>query len=168
MRLMPIQLLDAFQSSFKDEYRFFAGLYFLYRALILGAFAYMRTLTAFYIVVQIQLTVVLALHAIFQPYKSRRHNIVDALLFTNLAFINGITLSNYTASLVNGIKSSIIGLAGLQSLLISLPLLIVVIIGLEKAVGANKKRRRMKMSHSERFKDLPPLRGDETPYQKIQ
>ena len=170
-RLMPIQLLDAFQSSFKDEYRFFAGLYFLYRALILGAFAYARTLTSFYIVVQIQLTVVLALHAIFQPYKSRRHNIVDALLFTNLAFINGITLSNYMASLVNSIKGkagSIIGLAGLQSLLISLPILIVIMIGLEKAVGAYKKRRRMKMSHSEGFKDLPPLRGDETPYQRIQ
>ena len=170
-RLMPIQLLDAFQSSFKDEYRFFAGLYFLYRALILGAFAYARTLTAFYITVQIQLTVVLALHAIFQPYKSRRHNIVDALLFTNLAFINGITLSNYTASTVNGIKMtarSIHGMAGLQSLLISLPLLIVIIIGLEKAVGAYKKRRRMKVSFSGRFKVLPPLRGDETPYEKIQ
>ena len=168
-RLMPIQLLDAFQSSFKDEYRFFAGFYFLYRALILGAFAYSRTLTAFYITVQIQLTVVLALHAIFQPYKSRRHNIVDALLFTNLAFINGLSLSNYTASIVNSLKMttrSIHAMASVQNLLISLPLLIVVIIAVEKVLAAYKARRRMKRSQSQRFGVLPPLRGDET-YEKL-
>ena len=36
-RVIPIQLLDAFQSLFKDEFCFFARLYFLYRAVVLGA-----------------------------------------------------------------------------------------------------------------------------------
>ena len=31
-KLMPIQLLDSFQNPFKNDYRCFAGLYFLYRA----------------------------------------------------------------------------------------------------------------------------------------
>ena len=44
-RMMPIQLLDCFQNSFKDEYRFFAGLYFLYRAIALAAIASAITLT---------------------------------------------------------------------------------------------------------------------------
>ena len=42
-RMMPIQFLDAFQSSFKDKYRFFAGLYFLYRVAILVLFMSCQT-----------------------------------------------------------------------------------------------------------------------------
>ncbi|CAI8025471.1 hypothetical protein GBAR_LOCUS14717, partial [Geodia barretti] len=33
-RVMPIQLLDSVQNPFRDNCRFFAGLYFLYRVLI--------------------------------------------------------------------------------------------------------------------------------------
>ena len=52
-RVIPIQLLDAFQSSFKDEFRFFAGLYFLYRAMVLGAFAYTQAVLQYYSIVQL-------------------------------------------------------------------------------------------------------------------
>ena len=168
-RVMPIQLLDAFQSSFKDEYRFFAGLYFLYRALILGAFAYSRTLNTFYVIVQMQLTLAIALHSLFQPYKSRRNNIVDALLFTNLAFINGITMYNYSGEAESGLKMStnaLNGLALLQAFLISLPLLIIVVIGLEKAGKAYRRwRKRKKIESDERLGSLPPLR--EEPYERL-
>lgn len=45
---------------------------------------------------QIHLTVIHPIHAIFQPYKRKMHNnIIDTLLFTNLAIINGITLYNF-------------------------------------------------------------------------
>ena len=63
-RLMPIQILDAFQSSFKDNYRFFAGLYFLYRAIILALYAYSGTVFQFYSGVQLELILVLAVHAV--------------------------------------------------------------------------------------------------------
>ena len=75
-RLMPIQILDAFQSSFKDRYRFFAGLYFLYRAIILAAYAYSGTVFGFYSAIQLLVILVLTFHAVIQPYKSRKHNIL--------------------------------------------------------------------------------------------
>ena len=159
-RVMPIQLLDAFQSSFKDEFRFFAGLYFLYRALIIVAFASTNRVLKFYSVVQIQLLLFLAIHAIFQPYKERKHNIIDALLFTNLAIINSITLYNFSDKEFTGLPSSeaaIIVMALIQSVFISLPFLCVAIIG----IMIWRKRRRNDKSDSD-DDELPPLRSCES------
>ena len=167
-RVMPIQLLDAFQSSFKDEYRFFAAFYFIYRAIILGAFAYARTLTTYYFLVQLQLTVILAVHAIFQPYRRRKHNVIDAILFTNLAFINGITLYNFSEKSSNLTNSDgiINAMAAVQMVLISLPMLFLIVLGVARLKIQYKKWQ----SGDRTFDDLPSLRDDETQwlsYQKI-
>ena len=155
-RLMPIQVLDAFQSSFKDRFRFFAGLYFLYRAVILAAYAYSETVFQFYSAVQLTLIMVLAIHAIFQPYKKTRHNIIDSLLFTNLAVINAITLFNYTRKdyMERYISQfTVNGMEFIQALLILLPFLYIVIHGVIREI---KKRRKV-----ESDSDLPPLRSSE-------
>ena len=157
-RRMPIQILDAFQSSFKDNYRFFAGLYFLYRAIILAAYAYSGTVFQFYSTVQLELILVLALHAICQPYKKRKHNIIDALLFTNLAVINAITLFNYTRKdnmgrHLSGVLTTAMELV--QALLMALPFLYIVVSGV---MGLVKKKR---TKRSRRFSELPPLRSGE-------
>lgn len=86
---------DSFQSTFKDKYRFFAGLYFIYRLITLFSFAYFHNLTEFYLTVQAQLILVLAVHTIIQPYKKRWHNVIDGIIFMVLAIINAITLFNY-------------------------------------------------------------------------
>ena len=88
-------LLDSFQGCFKDNLRFFAGLYFLYRWIGLIVNASTSNSGTFFITVEILLLCVLALHAICQPYTQKAHNIVDTLLFTNLAIINGISFANY-------------------------------------------------------------------------
>ena len=88
-------LLDSFQGCFKDEYRFFSSLYFLYRFAILLCVT-LSQLQDVYFVLEIILLLSLLLHAICQPYKKRLHNIIDALLFTNLAVVNSITLYNYS------------------------------------------------------------------------
>ena len=90
---------DSFQHCFKDDYRFFSGLYFLYRFTTLATFAFVSRLTTFYMLVQIQLLVILTLHALCQPYKKRWHNVLDALIFMNLSTINAITLFNYHLTL---------------------------------------------------------------------
>ena len=94
-RAMPIQFLDGFQSSFKDKYRFFAGLYFAYRALILALFVFCQSWLEFYCAVQLLLIIILTVHSLLQPHKERKHNIIDSLLFANLCFINSITLFYY-------------------------------------------------------------------------
>ena len=155
-RLMPIQILDAFQSSFKDRYRFFAGLYFFYRAIILAAYAYSGTVFQFYSAVQLQLILVLAVHAIFQPYKKRKHNIVDALLFTNLAVINAITLFKYTRKDVMGRHISqftVNAMEFIQAVLMLMPFLCIIVYIISERVKKIRKAKDMD--------DLPPLRSNE-------
>ena len=89
-------LLDSFQSCFKDNCRFFAGLYFLYRFLFLLSFAVIESYTSFYTVIEVQLIAILALHAHVQPYQNKLHNRLDTLIFTNLAVINAISVLNYS------------------------------------------------------------------------
>ena len=154
-RVMPIQLLDAFQSSFKDEYRFFAAFYFLYRAMVLGAFAYSETVLKFYSIVQLMLILALAIHAVFQPHKKRKHNVIDTLLFTDLAIINAITLYFYAKkdSVLQSSHDAITFMVLIQAILILLPFVLMIVLG-----SAKWKQRRKKEKDSE---DLPPLRSRE-------
>ena len=138
-RMMPIQFLDAFQSSFKDKYRFFAGLYFLYRAAILGLYMYCQSWLHFYLAVQLLLVVIMTVHSVFQPHKERKHNIVDSLLFANLSLINAITLFSLT-EVFGQFRSGvwIITLEVSQAVLIILPLLLFIIFHLIKLMNKHK------------------------------
>ncbi len=87
--LKPI--FDSFQSTFKDNFRFFSGVYFLYRFLIQLAFN-INTPVSYYITMEVLLTVVLVVHAVFQPHKERHHNVIDGLLMGDLLLINTFSL----------------------------------------------------------------------------
>ena len=95
-KIIPLErfrpFFDSFQSSFKDEYRCFAGLYFIYRFLTLLSFAGVHSLTTFYTVVQIQLILMLLLHTWIQPYKKKWHNQLDSYILCTLAMLNSITV----------------------------------------------------------------------------
>ena len=148
-RMMPIQLLDSFQNPFKNDYRCFAGLYFVYRAVALTLRLFTQNLTQFFAALELQFIIVIFLHAAFQPYKKRMHNIIDLLLFFNLAFIHGITIYNYITYVEN--KSSVFvktnGVNGwmiVQIVLLYLPLvsativvIIKILILLRKALKSN-------------------------------
>ena len=125
-RLKP--LLDAFQGTFKDNMRFFAGLYFLYRwiALILTI-----TLSDFYKVytaLEVLLVVILALHSLCQPYALKAHNMIDTLLIGNLALINAITFVHYyifrTRTDFQAATGDITVSAAIQLVLVYVPLVV--------------------------------------------
>ena len=124
-RIKP--LFDSVQGTFKDRYRFFAGLYFLYRLCLLLTFTYTSTLPTYYTITGIQLMCMLALHAMCRPYKNTWHNILDALLFLSLAVINAITFSNYqlTSSYAN--DTTIQKVATVQILLVLSPFVFLII-----------------------------------------
>ena len=116
--------LDSFQSCFKDEYRFFSGLYLFYRLAIQLNMG-LNYLQESYVVLEIQLVVMFMLHAICQPYKKNLHNVIDSLLFGNLIIINALTMYNY--SVINsGIykPESFTVTTWIQVVLIILPLLL--------------------------------------------
>ena len=83
-------LFDSFQGCYKDKLRFFSGLYFIYRVAILLAFTYSGL--TYYVITLFLVLVMLGTHSIAQPYKQREHNVIDGLIFLNLAIINGIVV----------------------------------------------------------------------------
>ena len=92
-KLFPIELLDSFQSCFKDNCRHFAGLYFLYRLAPLTAAV--NSHVSFYTLTSVEFLFMFALHSAFQPYKCTAHNRIDSFIFTNLLLVNLLTACNY-------------------------------------------------------------------------
>ena len=97
-RLIPITkikpFLDCFQGTFKDNYRFFAGFYFMYRVSILSS-RFATGVIQIYVIIGLQLIAMLALHTITWPYQKKIHNIIDFLVLTNLAIINTLKSLNF-------------------------------------------------------------------------
>ena len=86
-------LLDTFQFSFKDKMRFFAGLYFLYRVAVLSVHSIFQGNNELFLDLSVVLLVLfLGINSVAQPYRSRKHNIMDILLLLNLAAVNGLTV----------------------------------------------------------------------------
>ena len=126
-RFKPI--LDSFQSCFKDDFRFFAGLYFIYRMSAQVTYVAI-SLTHFYTAVEIQVVIMLMLHASVQPYEKRWHNIVDAFLLADLAAINALTMFIYslaTGGKVRACDNGITIAAYIQLILIFLPLVYIAV-----------------------------------------
>ena len=116
-------LLDSFQGCFKDNLRFFAGLYFLYRWIILLSYTLIKGFTVYYPTLSGILIFILTLHTICQPYIKRVHNVIDALLFANLLLITAISSFNYNKKLSEVTKyQNATAPAIMQQILICLPL----------------------------------------------
>ena len=125
-RMRP--LLDSFQSSFKDKYRLFAGLYFLYRLLALVTYMLARTLPQFYVAVEIELVIINAIHVAIHPYQKKWHNIVDAFIISDIAMINVLSLYIYVKAtdLDQTGQESIPTVVIIRLMLIYLPLIYVI------------------------------------------
>lgn len=130
-RLKP--LLDSFQGSFKDEFRFFSGLYFVYRLFLLLN-ATLSNIESVYFILLGQLLFILLLHSVCQPYKRKLHNIIDTLLFFNLIVINGLTMYNVAQVTGSTTDTKVITvLSVIQTLLVIIPLLVVGIVLMVRA-----------------------------------
>ena len=122
-------LFDSFQSCFKDKFRFFAGLYFLYR-LAIPVTSVLSSTIVFYVYVQLELVLMLVLHSLFHPYKIKWHNRMDSVLLFLLSIINGMTLWNYVLStgiFIQNYNHLTDTVSSVQAALIFLPLLCIVI-----------------------------------------
>ena len=119
-------LLDSFQFCFKDNMRFFAGLYFLYRWVILFLYAVTQSYSIYYITVIGGFLAILVVHTLFQPYVKRAHNIIDTLLLADLIIISCLSFYNYHRNhYLRGVKhTTTTSAAKLQLVLIYLPLIV--------------------------------------------
>lgn len=87
--------LDAFQGCFKDKFRYFAGLYFIYRSVANGTFAFINARMEVYIVSEVILLFMLAIHSWAQPYRKQLHNNIDTGIFLIMIIINTLTIYRY-------------------------------------------------------------------------
>ena len=98
-RVIPLErfkpFFDSFQGAFKDNHRYFAGLYFIYRLMPLVLYVVSCDHLDFFFYFEIQLILMLGLHAFFWPYKENRNNKIDLYIFILLLIINRITTYNY-------------------------------------------------------------------------
>ena len=122
-------LLDTFQGSFKDNLRFFAGLYFIYRWIAQTISVAPSTgFSQYDLYTNCVLTVILALHSLCQPYAQRAHNIIDSLLLADLTLITAISFFHlYVVRTKVGretVVDNITGSAVLQLALMYLPLVV--------------------------------------------
>ncbi len=102
-KVLPLEkyrpLFDSFQSTYRDKHRYFAALFFIYRIAFLLTFAFIRGLSTWYFVLQLEILIILFIHAWVRPHKNKWHNVMDSFIFTLLAVMNGITILNYQNSL---------------------------------------------------------------------
>ena len=103
MNCMPF--LDSFQGSFKDKQRFFAGLYFAYRAAVTATF-FSPTVFTCYVALEIIIFIITFTHGVMRPHKEPWHNTLEFGILFNLLFVNTITLLNYAANVWGDVDSS--------------------------------------------------------------
>lgn len=136
-------VFDAFQSCYQDKYRFFAGLYFLYRGIFVAIFALVSSQLASLSIAQVILMILLALHLWIQPYKVPRHNYLDGSLFLLLGIINTLTIARYFESTAH-LQTSTVRFTGyLQFFLIYIPIIVIVVTLIGLAVKKCYKIRKV-------------------------
>lgn len=154
--------LDSFQSCFKDDCRIFAGIYFVYRILIIAVTLAPR-LTAVFALQDVFLLIFLVLHAIAQPYRERWHNVLDGLLMFNLAVITKITKFNYDYSKYYADESQMDPIpftTSFQLVLINLPLLYMLVYAVGNLVLRIRKYCHKK-KHTSSSIDMDRLEGED-------
>ena len=125
MKLKPF--LDSFQGCFKDNCRCFAGLFFIYRILLvlvpsmLTGGGILSNFTK-----ETLLFLILLLHCFYQPFENNKHNKLDSFLLINLLLITIMRHSSPNDSDISSISRDTTVTGILQLLLMTLPLLYLV------------------------------------------
>ena len=84
-KLLP--LIDSFQGVFRDNYRMFAGLLFLWRLVMSAIVAFSDNATLFYLLFVGALLSIFTIHALVRPYTKRIDNVIDGLMLANMVMI---------------------------------------------------------------------------------
>ena len=97
---------DLFQSSYKDNCRFFAGLLLLVRIMVVLAWnsQWSQSLAGGYVIMTALTLMLLSLHSLLRPHQRQWINVVDSLLYTHLAAVN--LLGVYIYSNLDSLQSS--------------------------------------------------------------
>ena len=121
--------MDTFQGCYRDDRRFFAAMYFLFRLCINVGYILTDTWLQQFVVQQIACTTFIVLFVLCWPYRDEKwlFNYVDFLMLVNLAFVNALSLYLFAFAQTNhGLplpKSAFV----VQYILVFLPLIYMVL-----------------------------------------
>ena len=125
------QFLNAFYGSFKDgakegmrDYRFFAGLYLLYR----GVFAVIRFLLTWaqvYLLQNVFCLLAIIAFTTLRPYRNDMHNIFDACIFALLLLVSLLNQFNFNLVYLESDKQVSPYIFSLEYILIWMPFVVV-------------------------------------------
>ena len=87
-RLIIQLFADLFQSGYKDNCRFFAGLLLLVRIVLVVTWNISSSREEGYVIMTALSLAVLALHSLLSPHRRGWINVVDSLMYTHLAAMN--------------------------------------------------------------------------------
>ena len=95
--------LDTFQGCYKDNRRFFAGMYFAFRLTINVSYIVTDNWLQQFIVQQVVCTIFVFIIAFFWPYRAEYWyvNYVDLLILTNLSIVNALSLYLFVYAQIN-------------------------------------------------------------------
>ena len=147
--------INVFQGCFKDRFRFFAGMFLLYRiAQLLATLLPTRVEDSFIIQIALCLAYMLLLTAC-QPYHRKLFNIVDVLILGDLALILLLDLKLAYATPGDGLVAVIV----IQQALMYLPL--VYLFGLLGTMAYQKCKKRRAAAREETEMERPSMENVE-------
>ena len=90
--------LDLFQGHFKDNRRYFAGVWLLYRLILHANDAFAPNCTVGF-AIQISFGIIfLLLHSILQPNRKTKYNILDSFFLANIALLSTLGLVSWASN----------------------------------------------------------------------
>ena len=120
MKFKPF--LDSFQGCFRDDARYFAGLFFVYHVVIYVTSMMAKNTVQFNTYLEAILIVMLTIQATFQPFERRLHNILSFCVFAVLLLVNTFTISVYWLIFINDSKEILV-IRWIQAVLCCVPIL---------------------------------------------
>jgi hypothetical protein len=119
-------LLDSFQGTFKDKYRFFAGVFFLYRIIILSISVISPNILQYYFLLQFILVNMVVIQVLLRPFEKIKHNIIALLVLSNMALINALTMRLHIIAPNQDQTSEVYVLHWIRLIFIYLPIISVI------------------------------------------
>ena len=135
-------LFDSFQGGYRDNYRFFSGVYFLFRLISEIIHAFSITSQGEYSSMQGLIATLILLHMACRPHRKNWHNILDGVIFLALLTIH--ILSMYAFTIVQnkyGTRKYSIQVQVGQMILSLFPLVFITVYIFGKIVGYCCKKR---------------------------
>ena len=85
-------ILDSFQSCFKDNFRYFAGLFFLYRTAIMANLLIFSDNMQYRFVNEMILVIIFGIQSFAQPFNKKQDNIIASVTLLALLTINTLDI----------------------------------------------------------------------------